>query len=81
MEHEGDADTNYNKCDRNNPQSKGTRRLRNQRTSRDHPNYSIVKIGQNTEKSPGDFRNLSLFKTPVKDHQLTLLRKILKGVK
>ena len=24
------------------------------RTSGDHPNYSIVEIGQNTEKSPGD---------------------------
>ena len=28
------------------------RRLRNQRTSGEHPNYCIIKIGQNTEKSP-----------------------------
>ena len=24
--------------------------------SGDHPNYSIIKFGQNTEKSPGDLR-------------------------
>ena len=34
--------------------SKGIGRLRNQRKSSDHPNYSIKKIGYNTEKSPGD---------------------------
>ena len=28
--------------------------LGNQRTSGDHPNYSIIEISQNTEKSPGD---------------------------
>ena len=27
-------------------------RLRNQRTRGDHTNYNIIKIGQNTEKSP-----------------------------
>ncbi len=27
---------------------------------RDHPNYSIIKIGQNTEKSPGDLRRLDV---------------------
>ena len=32
---------------------KGTGRLRNQRTSGDHLNYSIIKIGQNSKKSPG----------------------------
>ena len=26
--------------------------------SGDHPTYSIVEIGQNTEKSPGDLRRL-----------------------
>ena len=26
----------------------------NRKTSRDYPNYSIIEIGQNTEKSPGD---------------------------
>ena len=38
---------------------KGTGRFRNQRTSRDPSDLSITKIGQSTEKSPGD---LLLFK-------------------
>ena len=29
---------------------RGTRGLGNKRTSEDYPNYSIIKIGQNTEK-------------------------------
>ena len=33
--------------------------LGNKRTSGDHPNYSIVEIGQNT-KSPGDWRRLAV---------------------
>ena len=59
MEHEGDCYKNYNCCPRNNHQmfDKGYRRLRNQRTSRD---YSIVKIGQNTEKSLEEFRWLAI---------------------
>ena len=40
--------------------------------SEGHPNYSIVEIGQNTEKSPGDMRRLAVIQTPVKDHELTL---------
>ena len=32
-------------------------------------NYSIVKIGQNTEKSPGDLRRLVVSQTPMKNHQ------------
>ena len=35
-------------------------------------NYRI-KIDQYTEKSPGDLRKLTITKTPVKDHQLTLV--------
>ena len=27
--------------------------------SGDHPNYSIIDIGQNTDKTPGDFLSLS----------------------
>ena len=37
-----------------------TRRVKNQRMSREHPNFSIVKIGQNTEKCPGDLRRLTV---------------------
>ena len=29
-------------------------------TSRDYPYYNIIKIGQNTEKSPGDLLSLKL---------------------
>ena len=45
MEHAGD--TNYDLCTRNNPRrfGKRTRRLINQRTRGDNPNYVIVKIG------------------------------------
>ena len=40
---------------------KGSRRFRNQRpSSRDHPDYSIIKIGQNTEESLGDLRKLAV---------------------
>ena len=41
--------------------------------SGDHPNYSIVENGQNTEKSPGESRRLAVTQTPVKDHQITLM--------
>ena len=56
IEHEGNSDTNCNRCTRNNPQTigKGTRRIINKRTSEEHSDESIIKIGLNTEKSPGD---------------------------
>ena len=67
MEHEGDGDTNYNWYARNNPKrlGKGTGRLENQRSSGDPPNYSIVTIGRNTEKSPGHWKRLVIIQTPV----------------
>ena len=34
---------------------KGTGRLRNKRTSKNHPDYSIINIGQNVENYPGGF--------------------------
>ena len=34
----------------------GTRRIGSKRTCGHHLKYSIIKIGQNTEKSPGEFR-------------------------
>ena len=39
---------------------KGTRRLRNKETGGDHSDHSIIDIGQNTEKSPGDLRKLAI---------------------
>ena len=75
MEREGDGDTNCNWCTWNNPQriDKGPGRLRNQRTSRDHPDYSITKISQNTELSPGVLRRLAVSQISVKSLLLTLM--------
>ena len=62
MEQEDDGDTNCKSYARYKPQriGKGTRRFENKRTSRGHPDYSIIKIGQSTEKSPGDLRRLAV---------------------
>ena len=37
----------------------------------------IIENGQNTEKSPRDLRRLAVTQTPVKNHQLILMRKTL----
>ena len=60
MEHKGDGDTICNWYTWNDPKriGKRTERLRNWRTSGDYPDYSITKINQNTEKSPGDLLSL-----------------------
>ena len=43
---------------------KGLENLKNERMSRDHPDYYIIKISQNTEKSLGDLLSLKfLWKT------------------
>ena len=54
MEHVDDGDINCNWCAQNNPSRTGklTGRLENQQTSGDHQLYNIIKIGQNSEKSP-----------------------------
>ena len=77
MKHEGDDDTNCSGCTWNDPQKlrKEAGRVRNRRTNRNHPNNSIVLIGQNTEKSPGDLWRLAVTQIPVTDHQLTLVEK------
>ena len=51
----------------------GTGGFRNKKTSKDHSNYSIVEIGQNTKKSPGDLRRLTVAQSLVENHQLTLM--------
>ena len=51
----------------------------NKRRSGELPNCSIIKIGQNTEKSPGDCRKLAVTQTPVRICQLTLVRKTHEG--
>ena len=47
--------------------------LGNNRTSGDHPNYSINEIDQNTKKSPGGLRRLVVTQTPVRNHQQILV--------
>ena len=47
--------------------------LGNKRTSGDHPNYCIIEIGQNTEKSPRDLGRLVITQTPLRNHQVTLV--------
>ena len=83
MEHESDGDTNCNQCTQYSYQriDKESGGLGNKRTSGDHPNDSIIQIGQNIEKSPGDLKRLSVSQTPVRNHQLTLAWKTLKRVK
>ena len=77
MEYESDGDTNCNWCSWYNHQRINTRtgRLGNKRTSGDHPNYSIIEVGHNTKKSPGDLRRFAVTQIPVRNHQLTLVRK------
>ena len=75
MEHDSDGNVKSNWYARSDPQNlgKGAGTVGNQRTNRDHPNYSIVKIGQNTEKDPQHLKRLFVTQTPSKNHQLTLL--------
>ena len=61
MEHESDGDAKCNLCASYSHQKigQGTGRIGNNHSSGDHSNDSIVKIGKNTEKSPGDLRKLA----------------------
>ena len=69
----GDGDTNYNWCTLNNPQriGKRTERLGSKRSG-DHPDFSFLKICQNTEKSPRDLWKL-VTQNPGENHHLTLV--------
>ena len=59
----------------NDPQRFGeeTGRVRNRKTTRDHPNNRIVKIDMNTAKGAGDRRRFAISRTRRKDHQLVLM--------
>ena len=83
MENENNGDTSFIQCAQYGHQriSKGPERIGNKNTSGDHPNYILIKIGQNTEKSPGDLKKLDVTQTPVEYHQLILVWKTLKGEK
>ena len=82
VEHKSNVYTNYNWCFWYSHRRiiKGTGGLGNKRTSRDHPNYYTIEIGQNTEKSPRDLKRLAVTQTPVENHRLTLMWKTLKFV-
>ena len=82
MEHESDSDTNCYWCARHSHQriGTGTGGLANKRMRGNHSNYSIIQIGQNTEKSLGDLRRLAVTQIPTRNHRLTLAWKTLKSV-
>ena len=69
-------------CAWNNPQilGKETGRGQNRRMSRDDLNYTIVEVGQNTEKSLGNLKRFIVTQIPVKYHHLKLVWKIRKRV-
>ena len=75
VEHESDGDTSCNWCSWHSHQRISTKTggLENNRTSGDHPNYCIIEIGQNIEKSLGDLKWLDVTQTPMRNHQLTLV--------
>ena len=72
MEHESGCDTNRNWHARYSHQmiGRGTGVFGNKRSSEDHPNYSIVEIVQNTEKSP-ELEEIAVTHTQLRNHQLT----------
>ena len=59
----------------------GSVELEKKRMSGDYADCSIIKTGQNPEKSPGDLKRLPITWTPVGNHRLTLMGKTLKPVK
>ena len=52
---------------------KKTGGIGNRRNNQDLLINTNVKIGKNTEKTPGDLSRLALTQIPVKDHQLKLV--------
>ena len=57
---DGDTNCSWYTWNDSHKLSKGAGKVGNRRTNRDYPNYSIVEIGQNTEKYPGDMRRLAI---------------------
>ena len=70
-----ESDTNYKWSDRNRLKKliKEIVRVRNRKRCRGHLNYSMTKIDQNTEESPGDLRRLPVTQIPMKDYLQTLM--------
>ena len=82
MEHESNGETNCYWCAWYSHQriDNGIGGLGNERTNGDHPNNSIIKMDQNTEKSLGDVSRFAVAQIPVEDHWLMLVRKTLEEV-
>ena len=79
MEHESNGDTNSNWCTWKDPQKNGegigeSRKKR----SGNHPDYSIITIGI-PRKVLKTGRKIAVTQTPVRNHQLMLVRKTLKS--
>ena len=79
MVHESNDYTNCNRCSWYSHQRIGTMTggHGNNWTGGGCQNYSIVEIGQNTEKSPGDLNELAVTQTIIENYQLTLMWKSL----
>ena len=77
VENDGQRNTNLGRCIRNSHQEVGeeTGVIGNQRENRNHLNYSMAEISENTQKSPGDLIRLAVTQSPVKNYQLTLVWK------
>ena len=58
----------------------GVRGFGYKRTSWNHPKYSIAEIGQNSKKSSGELRRLAVSHTPVENHYVKLVWKLIKRV-
>ena len=59
---------------------KRTGRLSNQRTSGDHAYHSIIKIDQNTEKSPGDIEETCYHSNSSERPSTNIVVKNLQGI-
>ena len=74
LNHSGNSDTTSTWCTWTGLQKIGIRirTVGNRRKNPDHPDYSIIVFGENTQKYPGDLYRLSHSLTPVKAHQVNL---------
>ena len=79
--YESDGEPNCNWRSWNGPRMlvKKTDRVGNRCKNQDYQIYSIVEIGQNAKKRPGELRRFAVTQNPLKAHQLTPVKKIFKG--
>ena len=77
MEYKSNGDTNCNWFARYGHQriGTGTEGLVNKRTNGNDPNYIIIRMDMNTEKSPGELKIFAVSLTSVRRHLLKLVEK------